>query len=370
MSDPLAYALDAASYTDRSHFEREQEQVFRRCWQYAGHVSRLEAPGDYFAFDLHGRSLFCLKDRDGEIRTFYNVCAHRAHQLVTGSGNKRSLVCPYHAWSYELDGRLRRAPGADKVPGFDRASVCLTTVRTEVVGGFIFVNLDASAAPMEQWYPGLAAALDAFVPDLSRLRPAYTREVIEQCNWKVSVENYSECYHCRLNHPTFASGVVDADNYDIRPEGHILRHSTKCVAIDAMSYPIDPDSHPHALDYSSWFLWPTFSFQVYPGNVLNTYDWQVVDHRTTRVVRQWFSVDGVESDTLYRLAEQDLNTTVAEDVRLVESVQRGLESGGYRPGPLIVNPAGGVNSEHSIQSLNEWLIGAMRASQDDSTTGA
>ena len=81
------------------------------------------------------------------------------------------------------------------------------------------------------------------------------------------------------------------------------------------------------------------------------------------MVRQWFSPDGVESDTLYRLAEQDLNTTVAEDVRLVESVQRGLESGGYRPGPLIVNPAGGVNSEHSIRSLNDWLAHAMGTSR-------
>ena len=110
---------------------------------------------------------------------------------------------------------------------------------------------------------------------------------------------------------------------------------------------------------TSWFLWPTFSFQVYPGNVLNTYIWRVPDHRTTQVVRQWFSVDGVESDTLHRLAEQDLNTTVAEDVRLVESVQRGLESGGYRPAPLVINPDGGVVSEHSIQALYGWLEEAM-----------
>lgn len=158
------------------------------------------------------------------------------------------------------------------------------------------------------------------------------------------MENYSECYHCQLNHPTFANGVVDADSYDIIPHGHILRHLTKSVSMDAMSYDIDADTHPHALDYTSWFLWPTFSFQVYPGNVLNTYIWRIPDHRSTQVMRQWFSVDGVESDTLHRLAEQDLNTTVAEDVRLVESVQRGLESGGYRPGPLMINPRGGVVS--------------------------
>ena len=212
---------------------------------------------------------------------------------------------------------------------------------------------------MATWYPGLEQGLAEYLPDLDRLRPTYTREVVEACNWKVSVENYSECYHCRLNHPTFASGVIDADAYDITRHGHMLRHDTTCTSLDAMSYEVDPASNAHALDYRSWFLWPTFSFQIYPGNVLNTYCWQATDHRSTRVIRQWFSVDGVESDTLYRLAEQDLNTTVAEDIRLVESVQRGLESGGYNPGPLVLNPAGGVNSEHPIQALYGWLDEAL-----------
>ncbi len=359
MSAELLHALGAEYYTDPAQFAREQERLFRRTWQYAGHASQLEKPGDYFAFELHGRSLFCLKDREGQIRAFYNVCRHRGHRLVEGNGSKRVLVCPYHAWTYELDGRLKGAPGTDKVPGFDKARICLKPVRAEVVCGFVFVNLDWEAETMEHWYPGLTAGLEEYLPDLDRLKPVYTREVEERCNWKISVENYSECYHCMRNHPTFASGVVDANSYDIIPQGHVLRHVTKSVSAEAMSYAIDPDSHPHALDYTSWFLWPDFSFQVYPGNVLNTYHWRAVDHRTTRVIRQWYSVDGVESDVLHRLADQDLNTTVAEDIRLVESVQRGLESGGYEPGPLVINPEGGVNSEHSIKALYGWLDEAM-----------
>ena len=359
MSSALLMALPADCYTDPARFSREEERVFRRTWQYAGHVSALESPGDFFAFEIHGRSLFCVRDRDSVVRAFFNVCRHRAHQLVEGSGNKRMLVCPYHAWTYELDGRLRGAPGTDKVPGFDRARICLTSARTEVIGGFIFVNLDPQAKTMEEWYPGLAAGLEEYLPDLARLRPVYTHEVEERCNWKVSVENYSECYHCRLNHPTFANGVVDADSYDVVSAGHALRHITKSVSAGSMSYPVDPASHPRALDYLSWFLWPTFSFQIYPGNVLNTYNWHADDYRTTRVIRQWFAVDGVESETLARLAEQDLQTTVAEDIRLVESVQRGLESGGYEPGPLVINPAGGVTSEHSIRALYGWLDEAM-----------
>ena len=359
MTTKPVHALEAVHYTDPACFEREQDRIFRRTWQHAGHVSQLERPGDYFALDLHGRSLFCLRGRDGVVRAFYNACRHRAHQLVEGSGRKRVLVCPYHAWTYELDGRLRAAPGAGRTPGFDPSAICLTPVRSEIVGGFVFVNLDPDAAPMEHWYPGVAAALAEYLPDPERLRPVRTCEVVERCNWKVSVENYSECYHCRLNHPTFANGVVEADGYDIIAHGRVLRHVTKSVPLDSLTYRVDPASHPRALDYTSWFLWPTFSFQIYPGNVLNTYVWQAVDHRTTRVVRQWFAAQGVEPELIESLAEQDLRTTVAEDVRLVESVQRGLESGGYRPAPLVINPNGGVNSEHSIRALYEWLGEAM-----------
>ena len=358
-ADSPVHALDAAYYTDPSRFERERERVFRRTWQYAGHVSQLEKAGDYFTFDVHGRSLFCVRRPDGAMAAFYNACAHRAHELVSGRGNRRVFVCPYHSWTYELDGSLRAAPGADRVPGFDRSRISLMPARTELVEGFIFVNLDPDAEPMESCYPGLRTGLRTFVPDLERLRSACTRSVVERCNWKVSVENYNECYHCRVNHPTFASGVVDADSYDVIAEGRMLRHVTSSVGVASMSYAIEPNAHPRALDYRSWFLWPAFSFQVYPGNVLNTYHWRAIDYRTTEVTRQWFSVGGERSDALRRLAEQDADTTLAEDVRLVESVQRGLESGGYRPAPLVIDPRGGVESEHSIAALYAWLHEAM-----------
>ena len=144
MNTGPVHALGSVHYTDPDRFALEQERVFRRTWQYAGHLSQIPGAGDYFAFELHGRSLFCLRDARGEVRTFYNVCMHRAHRLVEGSGNKRSLVCPYHAWSYSTDGRLRRAPGAERVAGFDRDAICLTGVRTEIVGGFIFVKCPAT----------------------------------------------------------------------------------------------------------------------------------------------------------------------------------------------------------------------------------
>jgi nitrite reductase/ring-hydroxylating ferredoxin subunit len=101
-------------------FEVEKAGLLARTWQFACHASQLENPGDYVAFDLGDESLFCIRGRDGVIRTFYNVCQHRAHQLVSGEGSTRVVVCPYHAWTYELTGRLRAAPNTKSVPGFDR----------------------------------------------------------------------------------------------------------------------------------------------------------------------------------------------------------------------------------------------------------
>jgi phenylpropionate dioxygenase-like ring-hydroxylating dioxygenase large terminal subunit len=122
-----------------------------------------------------------------------------------------------------------------------------------------------------------------------------------------------------------------------------------------MSYSIDLDANAHAGDYSAWFLWPTFSFQVYPGNVLNTYHWQPTDVEAVQVTRGWYTVDGKHSDLIHELVVQDRETTVEEDIHLVESQQRGFKNRGYRPGPLVIDPAGGVNSEHSIQVLQQWM---------------
>lgn len=180
-------------------------------------------------------------------------------------------------------------------------------------------------------------------------------EIAENCNWKVSIENYSECYHCSLNHPTFATGVVKPETYNILPQGYCLRHTTQCQNLDKMSYPIDLDANPHAGEYSSWFLWPMFSFQVYPGNVLNTYHWRAIDHEHVVVWRGWYTREGQADSVIRQLAVQDRQTTVEEDIHLVESVQRGLHSRGYRPGPLVVDPNCGVNSEHSVQALHQWM---------------
>jgi phenylpropionate dioxygenase-like ring-hydroxylating dioxygenase large terminal subunit len=353
------HSLDASYYTDPAIFEAETAGLFARTWQFACHASQLENVGDYFSFEMAGDSLFCIKDRNGDIRTFYNVCQHRAHRLVDGEGTTRVIVCPYHSWTYELTGELRSGPNINSVEGLDKSKICLTEVRTEIFLGFVFVNLEDDAAPMDDWFPEARRQLEAFVPQFRDLKPIEWVEVHENCNWKVSIENYSECYHCPLNHPTFATGVIKPETYDIQPQGFCLRHTTECQSLDSMTYPIDLTSNEHAGDYSSWFLWPMFSFQVYPGNVLNTYHWRAVDVNRVVVWRGWYTPGGHDDEIIRQLAVQDRETTVEEDIHLVESVQRGLYSRGYRPGPLVIDPNSGVYSEHSIKALQQWMRDAV-----------
>lgn len=355
-------SLEARYYIDPLVFENEMQGLLSRTWQFAGHKTQLPEVGDYFSFEIAGQNLFAIHGQDGVIRTFYNVCQHRAHELVSGTGNTRVVVCPYHAWSYELTGQLRAGPNIKSVPGLDRSAICLTEVRTEDFHGFLFVNLDPDTRPMDEWFPNVRDELAAFVPEIDCLAPLEWVEVKENCNWKVSVENYSECYHCHLNHPTFANGVVKPETYDIQPDaggGYVLRHTTECQSLEAMTYPIDLGANDHAGDYQSWFLWPTFSFQCYPGNVLNTYHWRVDDVNSCAVWRGWYTEGGKDSAVIRKLAIQDRETTVAEDIGLVESVQRGMRSKGYRPGPLVLDPKSGVNSEHSIQKLHQWVREAL-----------
>jgi len=348
-------SLEARYYTDPLMFDREKHGVLARTWQFAGHISTLRSTGDYFTVDVAGESLICVRTSPDEIKAFYNVCQHRGHQLVSGSGTMKSIVCPYHAWNYALTGELQNGPNIKVVPAFDKTKIRLSEVSIEDFCGFVFVNLDKNADPMDECFPRVRQELMSFVPHIHSLTPYEWVSIPERCNWKVSIENYSECYHCQLNHPTFSQGVVKPQTYDIQPQGYCLRHTTECQNLDKMSYLIDINANENAGEYSSWFLWPLFSFQVYPGNILNTYHWRAVDHENVVVWRGWYTMDGMDEKLIHDLAVQDRQTTVEEDIHLVESVQKGLSSRGYSPGPLVLDPGFGVKSEHSIKVLQQWM---------------
>lgn len=353
-----ATGLPAQYFTDREIFARARERIFFRTWQYACHISEVREAGDYIAFSLCEQMLLVIRGRDGKLRAFYNVCRHRGHPLVDGNGGRaraaghcETLVCPYHAWSYELDGRLRGAPNARHVAGFERRNIRLREVALEVFLGLVFVNLDERAAPMDACYPGVRDAALALCPDLEARALAHTFAANEPCNWAVAVENYNECYHCKSAHRDFAEGVIDPDSYNIAPfgGGRCLRHTSRAAGGARAWYDMC-DS-----EYGSFYLWPAFSLQVYPGGVVNSYHWRPLAVDDTEVHRTWYSPRGAVSAQLQKIIDLDRETTFAEDLKLVSGVQRGIRSRGFEPGPLMIDPNGGIGNEHAIAVLHGWL---------------
>lgn len=346
-----ALGLEPQYFTDTTLFERIINQVFYKTWQFACHASQISKPGDFFSFTLYDQDILVLRDRDNQLRALYNVCQHRGHKLVEGSGNKRLLVCPYHRWSYDLDGRLKAAPNTANVTGFNADNICVPSIRVEEFLGFVFVNLDDQCHSMDDSYPGVRAAVLALCADIEQRAFAHEHTAVEGCNWLVGVENYNECYHCKACHAEFAKGVIDPNSYRIRPfgDGRVLHHSSKASQADSAWYDM---SGP---DYGSFFLWPAASIQIYPGGVVNSYHWRPLAVDDVRVHRGWYSVDGGVDATLQKIIDLDRETTFKEDLMLVANVQRGLKSRGYRPGPLVVDAQGGIDNEASIQALHHWL---------------
>ncbi|WP_455372847.1 aromatic ring-hydroxylating oxygenase subunit alpha [Limibacillus halophilus] len=345
-------ALSPNYYRDPEVFARQREGLFFKTWQFACHESRVPGPGDYYAFSVLDQDLFVIRQKDGSLRCFYNVCQHRGHPLVEESGRARLLVCPYHAWSYGLDGGLKGAHGTKDQPGFERSRICLSRVRLDSLAGFLFVNLDGQAPSLAETFPGVEAAILEACPSLPERAFAQEHEAEEFCNWLIAVENYNECYHCRVAHPTFAAGVIDPQSYDIHPfaEGvKSLRHTAKAQSGKGAWYDTSGS------DYASFYLWPAFSLQIYPSGLVNAYHWRPRDVANTVVHRSWYSKEGVIDDQLQRVIDLDRDTTFAEDLKLVKRIQRGLGSRGYTPGPLVINPEGGIDSEHSIAALHDWV---------------
>ena len=149
--------LPAAYYCSEDVFAAERQAIFRSAWQYVGHVSMASNPGDYFTASVVGAEVVLVRGDDGTLQSFYNACQHRGHRLKDGAGHCTHLICPYHAWSYNLDGSLQRAPHATSLDGFDRGKAALRTIRMEIFHDLIFVTTDSNAQTLKVQAAGLGA---------------------------------------------------------------------------------------------------------------------------------------------------------------------------------------------------------------------
>jgi phenylpropionate dioxygenase-like ring-hydroxylating dioxygenase large terminal subunit len=345
------YGLEAKYFTDETLYQKIKEEVFYKNWLLACHSSEVSSRGDYTTLTIIDQDILITRDQNNELKAMYNVCQHRGHKLAEASGNKKLLVCPYHRWSYDLGGQLKAAPNSRNVPGFELSSICLTQIRVENFLGFVFINLDPDGSSMDETYPGIRQEMLKLCDDLPERKYAYHHTADEGCNWITAVENYNECYHCKNCHADFARGIIDPDSYSIQPYGDIkvLHHSSLATRSEDAWYDVS------GADYGSFYLWPATSIQFYPGGLVNSFAWRPLAVDDVRVFRSFYSNDGTVDEVLQKVIENDRKTTFQEDLDIVKQVQRGLKSRGYKPGPLILDPKGGIDNELSIYRLHQWL---------------
>ena len=194
-----AETLPTWCYTSDAFYQREVERIWRRAWNFVGHVDQVAKPGDYLAMEFAGVPLIIVRGKDNVVRAFANACRHRGSTLLDdGQGHCSTIVCPYHSWSYGLDGTLLGAPEMHKTEGFKPAENGLVELRLGTWGGFLFVCFDNTAPPLAAWLGGLPEKLECYgLDDMVLAR----RKVFDMaCNWKIFVENAKESYHIGTVH--------------------------------------------------------------------------------------------------------------------------------------------------------------------------
>jgi choline monooxygenase len=345
-------SLRWAWYTDPAVLEREREAIFRRSWQYAGHVGQLpaDAPGA-FAARAGDIPVVVTRDREGTLRAFLNVCRHRGSVLLEGEAARASLQCPYHAWTYGLDGRLLRAPRADREDGFDGEELGLRAAAVDRWGPFVFVNLDPHAGPLADALGRAPELVAGAGIDVDAVRFHHRSESNAAANWKVVCENYLECYHCPTAHPGFSALVdVSEEAYELAEAGELVLAQIGAVRTDGRA-PFDPRGEVERGVFL--FVWPNLTINVVPGrpNLSLGPVWPDGPERTARALDYFFAPDA-DPGWVDELVAWD-DEVGAEDLALVERVQRGVRASGLEGGALL------EQSERLVARFDELVSAAL-----------
>jgi Rieske 2Fe-2S family protein len=319
-------------------FAEEQEKIFSKQWLLVGHQSQLANAGDYFLVNVVGESLIVTRDQGSVIRGFYNVCRHRGTRLKEDAcGHAAAIQCPYHAWTYGLDGRLIGAPHMDDVPGFDKTDYPLHPVGLGLWEGFIFVNLEGNPLPLENWFAPLNGKFSHW--NMPILKPAKRTEYDVQANWKLMFENYSECYHCPGVHPQLQKvSPYDSAENDLK-EGPFLGGFMKIkpgksltMTGDACALSVGKIENLRQVFYYSIF--PNMLLSMHPEYVMVHQLWPQSPERTL-IVCDWFFHPKAFNRKDFNPADaiEFWDMTNKQDWHVCELSQQGTASRAYEPGP-------------------------------------
>jgi phenylpropionate dioxygenase-like ring-hydroxylating dioxygenase large terminal subunit len=343
---PLPRALPAWAYSHPEMTRLEHERLLKPSWQIVCHVNSIPSPGDFVTLDLGPDSVVAVRDSQGEIQAFHNVCRHRGARILEGSGNcPGAITCPYHGWSYRLSGELLGMPVRESFPGLDRSQHGLKPVRMAIQFGFVFVNLAGDPPPLQSIW---GSFLDDFAPHrfetLQPLGPLYIEHW--DVDWKIAMDNYLESYHVPIGHPgLFRMFTPDYDDQTNLPTGVArgiswLRDRPSSRWSERMYQQLivrvaDDLPEPHRRRWSFYSMLPNLGIDVFPDQM----DFfQVLPRGPGKCTIRGGSFARPDTRREMRVVRY-LTTRISrqvqrEDEFLCKRVQQGLASSSYEPGPL------------------------------------
>jgi choline monooxygenase len=358
-----AQTLASRFYIDPSILEIEKARIFRRTWQLVATLDHAcgEVDGSkrtiadretFFTAEVAGEPIVVVRDKEGILRAFSNVCRHRAGPIALGSGCKNVLRCAYHGWTYTLDGRLIGTPDVEGVEFFDRSTMGMVPLRLETWEQFIFVNFDRGAEPLWAYLGDIPEQARGF--QFAGLQFAERRDYVINCNWKVYVENYLEGYHIPIAHP----GLMREIDYSQYRTDTFRYHSQQFAPIRAMK-PEDSGDRAYAPGSGTqealyFWIFPNLMVNIYPDNVSTNLIVPLSQDKTLTIF-EWFFHDSASAKVQERMKKAIAfsDEVQQEDIGLCESVQRGLQSALYDRGRYSVKRENGVHHFHML--LGQFL---------------
>ena len=355
-SDPSqSLSLRADAYTNPQWHQVDLQEIISKTWQWVCHGEKVREPGSFVTIEIAGKPIAIVRDREGVLRAFYNVCKHRAHKLLSGEGKTTRIMCPYHAWTYKLDGQLAGAPHTQHLQHFDPKLIWLEPVQVEEFCGFIYVNLDAKSESLSKLSGNLENEIRHWAPDIDSLTFGYRLTYDIKSNWKNVVDNFLECYHCPVSHKDFCT-LVDMKTYKVTTYGIYSSHMADAGQQANSAY---DTSNAKVRTHAVWWLWPTTCLMRYPGRssmiVLN-----IIPMGPDRTLETYdFFLETPEPDETEKAAIHYLDTVLqVEDIALVESVQQGMNTPAFQQGRIVHDPAGSGKSEHGLHHFHGLVLDA------------
>ena len=358
-----AQTLASRFYTDPAILDVEKARIFRRTWQLVGTLDHacgevngvqrtIVDPESFFTAEVAGEPIVVVRDKDGTLRAFSNVCRHRAGPIASGSGCKSVLRCGYHGWTYTLDGRLIGTPDVEGVEFFDHSTMGMVPLRLETWEQFIFVNFDCDAEPLSAYLGNIPEQARGF--QFAGLQFAERRDYVIECNWKVYVDNYLEGYHIPIAHP----GLMREIDYAQYRTDTFRYHSQQFAPIraikaeDAGVRAYAPGSGTQEALY--FWIFPNLMLNLYPDNVSTNLIVPLSQDKTLTIF-EWFFHEVASAKVQERMKKAIAfsDQVQQEDIGLCESVQQGLRSSLYDRGRYSVKRENGVHHFHML--LGEFL---------------